>query len=565
MKFKPDGRILILGLIALAYAAYAAEFIRQSSFLADGTRYFALFDDAMISMTYARNLAHGAGLVWNAGGPRVEGFSNPLWVAYMAFFHLFPIPEAKISLLIQISGLIFFLGSLLYVEKIARRLMPDNSVGVYLAVLVTAFYYPFSVWNLLGTEVSLLLLVMTAAAWEATQVLDSGRFSRRLYILLGFATLVRIDMAVPFILIWGWLLWFDVQNRRRHLLWGGASLLGFLGGQTLVRWLYYGQLLPNTYYLKMTGYPAGLRIRRGFLVLLDFFSGLKFPLYFLPLVPVFFKDRKLTGLLLLAFLAQCAYSVYVGGDAWEYRGGSNRFISLGMPFFFILYITAAAYVMGFALDWLARTTEKVIRDESWARVASITVRIGSGLVLFLFGAVSILYFDRLADKGSLRFDLQHPSNRNNPIRYAFLLERPLFTKGNERYTKDALIIRAMTTPDATVALVGAGNLSYFLDRYSIDLLGKSDARIAREPVRISTDPADFLDFRPGHNKWDYAYSIGELKPDVIVEVFKYSDATEADPYLADYEVRTVNGHPMYFRIGSAAIFWDRVQNYPVVQ
>ena len=559
MNFKPNARLLILGLIALAYTAYAAEFIRQSSFLVDGTRYFALFDDAMISMTYARNFAHGAGMVWNAGGPRVEGFSNPLWVVYMALFHLFSIPESKMSLFIQISGLIFFLGSLFFVEKIARRLMPENTV------LVTAFYYPFSVWNLLGTEVSLLLLVMTAAVWEAIQVLDGGRFSPWLYILLGLGTLVRIDMAIPFVGIWGWLLLFDRQNRRAHLLWGGGSLLGFLGGQTLLRWLYYGLLLPNTYYLKMTGYPAGLRVRRGFSVLLDFFSGLKFPLYILPLLLAFFKNKKITGLLLLAFLAQCAYSVYVGGDAWEYRGGSNRFVSLGMPFFFILYLTAAAYGLGVAMKWLMRGAGRAARNEKVARALSVTAQVGAGLALFLFGTVSILYFDRLADKGSLKFDLLHPSNRNNPIRYAFLLERPLFTKGNDRYTRDALIIRSMTAPEATVALVGAGNLSYFLDRYSIDLLGKSDARIAREPVRISTDPADFLDFRPGHNKWDYAYSIGELKPDVIVEVFKYSDATEADPYLADYEARTVNGHPMYFHIGSPDIIWEQVQNYPVIQ
>jgi arabinofuranosyltransferase len=554
---------IILGLIALAYTAYAVEFIRQSSFLADGVRYFALFDDSMISMTYARNFARGAGMIWNAGGAHVEGFSNPLWVVYMAFFHLFPIPESKMSLMIQVSGLVFLLGSLLFVEKIARRLMPENPVGIYLTVLVAAFYYPFSIWALLGTEVSLLLLIVTASVWQALQVLDTGRFSRGLYVLLGIGTLVRIDMAILFVLIWGWLLVFDAPNRRRHLLWGGGSLLGFLGGQTLLRWLYYGQLLPNTYYLKMTGYPAGLRIQRGFSVLLDFFSGLKFPLYFLPVVLVFFKDRKLTALLLLAFLVQCAYSVYVGGDAWEYRGGSNRFVSLGMPFFFILYITAAAWLLKVLLGGLDWAVGRITRSEKAARVVSVIAQVGAGLTLFFFGAVSLLYFDRLADKGSLRFDLTHPSNRNNPLRYAFLLERPLFTKGSERYVKDALIIRSMTTQDATVALVAAGNLSYFLERTSIDLLGKSDALIASQPVRVSTRPADFLDFRPGHNKWDYGYSLGELKPDVIVELFVYSDPAEADPYLVDYEARTVNGHPMYFLVDSPNIDWGLVQDYPV--
>ena len=37
-------------------------------------------DDAWISVRYAENLAAGEGFVWNPGGPRVEGFSNPLLV-----------------------------------------------------------------------------------------------------------------------------------------------------------------------------------------------------------------------------------------------------------------------------------------------------------------------------------------------------------------------------------------------------------------------------------------------------------------------------------------------------
>jgi len=93
---KKAGQWILTGIL-IAYAAYAAIFIFQSSFIVDGKRYFVLFDDAMISMQYAKNFAQGLGLVWNAGGPRVEGYSNPLWVLIMAVFHLFPIPQAMMS------------------------------------------------------------------------------------------------------------------------------------------------------------------------------------------------------------------------------------------------------------------------------------------------------------------------------------------------------------------------------------------------------------------------------------------------------------------------------------
>ena len=43
-------------------------------------------DDAAISFSFARNLADGHGLVAQAGGERVEGYSNPLWVALMALW-----------------------------------------------------------------------------------------------------------------------------------------------------------------------------------------------------------------------------------------------------------------------------------------------------------------------------------------------------------------------------------------------------------------------------------------------------------------------------------------------
>src|SRR5436853_2846934 len=65
--------------IAGAAGAFYALFIARTAFTIGGHTYFSLFDDGMISMRYARNLAHGAGLVWNAGQHPVEGYTNFLW------------------------------------------------------------------------------------------------------------------------------------------------------------------------------------------------------------------------------------------------------------------------------------------------------------------------------------------------------------------------------------------------------------------------------------------------------------------------------------------------------
>jgi hypothetical protein len=73
-----DRRLAFL-LIAAGFVVYAAVYIWRLSVLVADTRYFTLADDQMISMRYAENLAGGHGLVWNAGGERVEGYTNFLW------------------------------------------------------------------------------------------------------------------------------------------------------------------------------------------------------------------------------------------------------------------------------------------------------------------------------------------------------------------------------------------------------------------------------------------------------------------------------------------------------
>jgi hypothetical protein len=57
-------------------------------------------------------------------------------------------------------------------------------------------------------------------------------------------------------------------------------------------------------------------------------------------------------------------------------------------------------------------------------------------------------------------------------------------------------------------VIWAGAIPYFSRRPSIDLFGKSDPIIARSPPRRS--------FLPGHDKWDFDYSIGQLRPDAVV-------------------------------------------------
>lgn len=536
---------ILFYVILLLFLIYCGVFIYKTLFIVDGKTYSALFDDAMISMTYARNFAQGYGLVWNAGGARVEGYTNPLWVVLMAGFHLLPITENWLSLPIQICGALFLLGSLFALRKVALNVTNNQTKVMLLAVFITAFYYPLVNWSLIGLEVSVLLLWINIVVLLALKVLDSGKFSHWLYLLMGIATLVRVDAAVTYITIWGFLFLFDKQNRKQHFWEGLIILVAFLGGQTLFRKMYYGEWLPNTYYLKMEGWPLWSRLRRGWLVFVEFSKGFFLPLMVVPFTIFFFKRDKKTVFLMLIFLAQIAYSIYVGGDAWEHRGGSNRFISLGMPAFLLLFSMAC-------FEWYAWLTKKL--SDGLPKIKSALPRIGS--VLFMvFIILSMLMWNRLIDNGNPISNLMDPAE--NSLRYFLLLQPSVYKSGTEREVNDAVLIERLTTEDATLATVAAGNICYFSHRECVDLFGKSDPAVAHGGIQVPFD-ADWDDLRPGHVKFNYKYSIGELQPDIVVEIMK-STFDQAEPYLTNYVAATVNGHLMYFKADSPNIHWDLLE------
>ena len=87
--------------------------ILRLSFTIAGDRYFALLDDQMISMRYARHIADGFGAVWNVGEPSVEGFTNPIWTLVMALVHLAHVPPSHTSLVIELVSAVTLSATLL--------------------------------------------------------------------------------------------------------------------------------------------------------------------------------------------------------------------------------------------------------------------------------------------------------------------------------------------------------------------------------------------------------------------------------------------------------------------
>ena len=461
-----------LNLLLAVTAIFYLTFIIGTSFVINNERYFTLVDDAMISMRYAQHLAQGHGLVWNIGQAPVEGFTNLGWTLFMAFLHLFPVPASKISLVVMLTSLAILLANIIVVHKIAENLLPDSKYAPALAALITAFYFPLVFWSLRGMEVGLLTLLVNLSILLAI----SQNKTILVSIILALAILVRVDALISAALI---AVYLFAKNKRSAIV----PAISIIVTTLAIFWfqkIYFGDVLPITYYQKVTGFATLERIRHGILVFNQFATRDTLFLFLFSLAGIFFYklQRSREALLLLGiFLAQCAYSIYVGGDYAEPEtNAANRFITQGMPALIILF------------SWM---TSRILSDlkagQSQSAFSTLKVNPAIPLALILLLTIS----------GEPWFDY---SIGNAPL-----------LRADIRRVKLAMHIANNTSPEAVIAVHAAGQIPYYSERTTIDLLGLNDPIVAKS--------MGHGEFYPGHNKWDYDYSIGELQPDLIADNF----------------------------------------------
>ena len=496
------------------YLAYAWRFILLTTVVVDGVTYFTLFDDAMVSMRYARNLASGRGLVWNPGGERLEGFTNPLWTLFMAAVHFVGAPPHRICLYVQVAAMLALVATLVQVRRLARRLAPDAPAVSLAAALITAFYLPLNNWTLQGMEVGLLALLATTACVQALRWAKGQTRGIALALTLALAVWVRMDALGVAVAILGFVAIAE-PTRRPAAARGLAVVVASLVLQTALRAAYYGDLLPNTYALKMTGVPVAERFAHGVAVAARFLAQ-AWPLALagVAAVPALRRNR-LALLPPCVFVIQLLYSIWVGGDAWEWWGGANRYVCVAMPAVFVTCVQGLHLVLS-RLVGVARP-----------RLAAGLVTVSAAVLLVPFNAV----------------------NRNaRPI--WMLRDRPLHVFENGKNIRRARLLADITLPTASAAVTSAGTVPYYADRQMIDLLGKNDRHVSRLPGRA-------IPFYPGHMKWDYGYSIGRLRPDVVIELWLSPE--EAEPFLrADYRRVRMGEFLWWLRKDSPHVLWDRV-------
>lgn len=565
-----DWRLTMLAIVPSLL--FSGAFIVRSSWTSGGQRRFTLFDDAMISMTYGRTLARGDGFVWFEGAPRVEGISNPLWTLFMAALHAVGLEGSSAALAIMLAGVVLIVATALCAAILVERLVPSSRWAPPFAALAVGLTYPFVFWTLRGMEVGLVTFLTLASTVLAAGLVDDAATPRlRRVVLLaailatGVATRLDFAIVVAVIVIWAGIV---VRPARRvSVVLTLAGLVGIvIGAMTVWRDEYFGKLVPNTYVLKLTGVSIAQRFRRGLVTDLQLA-----PIALLGVIGlvVLWRSadtaaRRTISLIAAVATAPVVYSTYVGGDAWERM--PNRYVTTSVVYATIVVIAAGGLLASRGLFTRPQSTYSAL----WA-VAALAF---SGLLVtgHPLSSPSFALFVALGVVGAVGVALLR---RPSPVRRglvvvaavsallassaasgsAWLADGGRLVKSDARNTDYGLFLAKVTDARAVIASVTAGALAYYSDRPAIDILGKSDAHVASARSRGA--------FRPGHNKWDYPYSIGRLRPDVVAQLFK--------PNPADIELLRDSGYRnvcvrvdhstrgMWVRRDSKWIRWDALQ------
>jgi arabinofuranosyltransferase len=198
------------------------------------------FDDAYITFRYAENLANGNGIVWNAGGPHTEGYTNFLLVLILspfAFFH------ADLLVISQLIGIIAAILTSIVIYKFVSQIFESNVQPIVASIIYLML--PFTWANAFsGLETSLFVLMVTSSFYFTVKKKWNAAF-----ILATLSCLTRPDGVLA-----GLILAISILLDKFDRIAAFRAMLTYFVLPMLLyasfKFFYFGALLPNSFYIK---------------------------------------------------------------------------------------------------------------------------------------------------------------------------------------------------------------------------------------------------------------------------------------------------------------------------
>ncbi len=348
-------------------------------------------DDAYITFRYAHNLVTGHGLVFNFGD-KLEGYTNFLWLFVMAPF------EALGWDLFQVCewlGTLSGIAVLLLVAKFCVWIQGERKNLSHLwGAVWLGTSSSFVLWERSGMEQPLASLLPIAGAWLLWRARDrfahdpgadeKKKLARRYLfagLLMGAGCMTRPELHLLAVVV-GLPLVLDAVRARKVTAAQWLYVAGILAVTVpchTFRYLYYGTLIPNTFYVK-TG-TGSIVWRAGIRTLREMFAFNSMGLLAV-IAPFAFVNRKrLVEKATMAIIAVSfmVYYVKVGVDEMQW----HRLYLPALPFLCVLATLGAENVLDAVLRYVGEEKDALRARQSATALAWAAV-LFAGWQSFLF-------------------------------------------------------------------------------------------------------------------------------------------------------------------------------------
>lgn len=411
-------------------------------------------------MRYARHLYEGNGLVYNIG-EYVEGYSNFLWVIILALWGSLGF---NLPLIANVLGILFSLLTLVIVFKLMGRINDGVSFWSILPVIFLSTNWDFTGWATGGLETALFTLLLFVAIYRFNEEVIARTSSFQLSaIICGLLCLTRPE---GFLFSGIYFLTLGVVEFKRRSDWlkrvtAWLAIVAIIVIPYLIwKIIYYGDILPNSFYIKVNKpeyFERGIRYA-GFYLLQSHAY-----LWILPIIIGIRKRLLCTYFMFIFSLIYLLYILWVGGD-WM----ALRFFAPIIPMLIFMMVVGFKSVFDYALS----------KRKPLFRYS---------LILFLILYVGITFWLNALPTYKYGKNRKFVFNEKLQILDYGALHLP---EGNA--IEVARAFKRVLLPNEVVAASFAGFTGLYTDIRVIDTLGLNDKYIARLPIQ---KPG-----QPGHEK-----------------------------------------------------------------
>lgn len=468
-------------------------------------------DDPWITYRYVQNLTNGNGLVFNIG-ERLESYTSLTMILILSLYKLIGFePDLPCRIIGILSSSLIPLLMLIFSTMFFNK---QPIIILILGALLYAINPSAALWAVGGLETSLYALLMLGILFlflreeEKIFIKDVGQENspqtsdkaipiiRWSFLLMFITSLTRIEGPLTFIAIICYIILKCILNKKLYLKEYITGILLFIipySIYTFWRWSYFGDLLPNTFYAKVTG-PKKEQFISGLKYCYNFFNTNGGYVYILL---VFYL---VLTLILIIKRISASYNNNVILDKQKIKNGDslNNIERFRLVLFMILFYNLF-FIIYSGGDWMPLYRFFV----HFLPILLLGIQDSVFIIYEIFNANPInkkfrkIIFSLLIIIFVFSIGTQTLLNYQNTYE---IVERTKMGTYHQQYFEVGNFLKHSALPDSVLAAEEAGIIPYVSRLRFIDIMGLVDKHIARTKGKMhwKSDPDYVISRKPDY-------------------------------------------------------------------